>query len=262
MDKAERAEMGERKRQTSFSSSALVTGASSGIGLAITRRLLQEGITVYGIGRDFSEAEQELSPEIAQEKFYPLCLDLRDTEKLIREIRKLLQKTEFSILVNNAGTAFYGLHETLMPEEIQEMVRVNLELPMLLTKLLLPGLRKSRGQIVMLSSHTAEQRSAQGSAYGATKAGLLHFAESLYEEVRKQGVRVTTILPDMTETRFYRNADFTVSEDEEAYLLPEDVADAVCFALSRRESVNLSRITLVPKRRKIKRKAVLRRQES
>ena len=103
------------------------------------------------------------------------------------------------------------------------MVRTNLELPLLLSNLLLRDLKKSKGYLLQISSVTALKNSPHGCAYGATKAGLTAFSRSLFDEARKYGVKVTVIHPDMTQTKLYRNADFTAAEDLQASLLPEDV---------------------------------------
>ena len=94
-----------------------------------------------------------------------------------------------------------------------------------------------------------------GCAYGATKAGLSSFTASLFEEVRKYGVRVAAIHPDMTRTGLYRNADFCCAEDEECALSPKTVARAVETALFADSGCVITDITLQPQKRKILRKA-------
>ena len=107
---------------------------------------------------------------------------------------------------------------------------------MIITNLLLRDLKKNKGTIINISSITAEKTNPHGCAYGATKAGLTSFSHSLFEEARKYGVRVVNLEPDMTDTNLYRNADFTVDENEAARIQPNEVADAVllCFGAKRR----------------------------
>ena len=275
---------------------ALVTGASSGIGRAISARLLALGYEVYGIGRQFPAELPEasvnaadlsagtrphapLAPEAeaaartptnpsaseiaaaagSPAAFHPIVCDLLDTKKLQSVVASLQkewkqEKRTLTLLVNNAGTAYYGLHEELRPEGISEMVRVNLEVPMLLTQQLLRTLKQNHGTIINISSVTAIGSNPHGVAYGATKAGLLSFSRSLFDEARKYGVRVTAILPDMTDTELYRHADFTADPAMDAHLEAEDVADAVEYALTTRAGTCVPEIILRPQLHRIKKK--------
>lgn len=232
---------------------AIVTGASSGIGLEIAKTLCRLGYEVYGFGRDFSGVKLP-SAELPETGFHAVICDITDTEKLCGLVKKIAGEKKVQVLVNNAGTAYYGLHEELNPGKIKEMVRTNLEVPMILTQQLLRDLKKHAGCIINIASVTANQSNPHGCAYGATKAGLVSFSHSLFDEARKYGVRVVAICPDMTKTELYRNADFTVGEETESYLLPEEVAQAVEFVLSQREGAVVSDLTLRPQLHRIRRK--------
>ena len=227
---------------------ALVTGASSGIGQAIAQRLLEHGYEIYGIGRDFSACT--LTGHV---QFHTVVLDLLDTPALLAFL-ETLPKDNLSVLVNSAGCAWYGPHETLSVEAIQTMTRVNLETPILLCGKLLRTLKQNHGTIINIASVTALETSTHGAAYGALKAGLVHFSRTLFEEHRKSGLKVSVILPDMTDTALYRNADFGPDLTEGAYLSPEDTADAVMAVLNVREGTVLSEIVLRPQYRRIHRK--------
>ena len=228
---------------------AIVTGASSGIGLEISKVLCRLGYEVYGLGRNFQEGTDEWNG-----RFHPIVCDLLDAGTLENNIRTIKKEKQVKILVNNAGAGYYGLHEELNPGKIREMVRVNLEVPMVLTNLLLRDIKKTQGIIINISSVTATSSNPHGCAYGATKAGLTSFAHSLFDEARKYGVKVVNVQPDMTKTNLYRNANFTNSEDEGAYLHPEDVASAVEFILSQREGCVMTDISLKPQFHRIQRK--------
>lgn len=239
---------------------AVVTGASSGIGREITARLLKEGFKVYGIGRNF-KSETAASGEIgfldvcaADGRFVPIVVDMLNTGKFYEQMRLLSKKEAIGCLINNAGTAYYGPHETLNPVKIHEMVTVNIEVPMTLCQLFMRNLKANSGHIINISSLTAKQPSPHGCAYGATKAALTGFSASLFKEVRKYGVRVTAIHPEMTKTNLYRNADFCEGEEEDTYLTAAQVAESVMYALTAPPTMDIADITLVPQRRKIRRK--------
>ena len=228
---------------------AIVTGASSGIGLEISKVLCRLGYEVFGIGRNFDKDK-----ELTAESFHPILCNLLDTEKLCETIKEISSDHHMTMLVNNAGTAYYGLHEELNPKKIQQMVRTNLEVPMILTCLLLREPKKNKGYVINISSVTAGSSNPHGCAYGATKAGLSSFSRSLFDEARKYGVKVVTISPDMTQTNLYRNANFKESDDIQSYLMPQEVAKAVEFVLSQRDGLVISDITLKPQIHRIGRK--------
>ena len=228
---------------------AIVTGASSGIGYAISRKLNTLGYEIFGFGRDFGKTEWK-----EEDYMHPIVCDVLDTEKLCAFVKQIAAQYQVRILVNNAGVGYYGLHEELSPGKIKELVRTNLETPMILTQQLLRHLKKNAGYVINISSVTAVQSNPHGCAYGATKAGLSSFSHSLFDEARKYGVKVVTICPDMTQTNLYRNADFREGDEVESYLLPEDVAGAVEFVLHQREGVIVTDISLKPQIHRIKRK--------
>ena len=228
---------------------AIVTGASSGIGYAISRKLSALGYEVFGFGRDFGKVSWK-----AEDNVHPIVCDVLDTDKLCASVRQIAAQHPVRILVNNAGIGYYGLHEELSPDKIKKLVRTNLEVPMILTQQLLRHLKQNAGYVINISSVTAGQSNPHGCAYGAAKAGLSSFSHSLFDESRKYGVKVVTISPDMTQTNLYRNADFKEGNETESYLLPEDVAEAVAWILSQREGVIVTDITLKPQLHRIKRK--------
>ena len=223
---------------------AIVTGASSGIGLAIAKMLSEEGYKVYGIGRIFPEGCEFFEKRMS--------LDLRDTDILLEKVSAI---KKVDILVNAAGRAFYGLAEFNTPEQIREMCRVDLEAPMILTSALLPKLKDSKGMVINIASVTSTRINTHGAVYGALKAGLRSYGRSLYEEVRKTGVRVVTVCPDLTAgTKLYRNADFKPSEEDGCFLLPEDTAECVRSVINMREGAAVTEVEVRPQFNRIVKK--------
>lgn len=232
---------------------AIVTGASCGIGLAVSRSLCGLGYEVFGLGRDF-DREEFLEAGLSERRFHPVVCDVLDTPKLLEAVKRISADRAVRVLVNNAGVGYYGLHEEQSPQKIQQMVRTNLEVPMVLTQQLLRQLKDNAGYVINIASVTAFGTNPHGCAYGASKAGVLSFTRSLFEEARKYGVKAVCIYPDMTKTNLYRNADFQEGEEEASYLLPEDVAQAVEFALGGRDGMVVTDIALRPQVHRIRRK--------
>ena len=223
---------------------AIVTGASSGIGLAIARMLSEEGYKVYGIGRVFPENSDFFEKRMS--------LDLRDTDILLEKVSEI---KNVDLLVNAAGSAYYGLAEFNTPDQIKEMCRVDLEAPMILISALLPRLKDSKGMVINIASVTSTRINTHGAAYGALKAGLRSYGRSVYEEVRKTGVKVVTVCPDLTAgTKLYRNADFKPSKEDGCFLTPEDTAECVRDIINMREGAVVTEVEVRPQFNRIEKK--------
>lgn len=227
---------------------ALITGASSGIGLAISKKLLSCGFKVYGTGRNFSNCD------INDQNFIKIECDMLNVNSFIDTIKKINKKDPISVLINNAGVGYFGLHEQLDSKKIHEIVTINLEIPMILSQMLMRTLKNNKGYIINISSIEAKKSSAHGCAYGASKAGLTHFSESLFDENRKYGVKIVTIHPDMAKSNFYRNADFKEGTSEDTFILPDDIADAVLCVLNLRDGLITTDITIRPQKHMITKK--------
>lgn len=213
---------------------AVVTGSTSGIGKAVADMLESRGLTVIRADRSVA--------------------DLRDIASITEAYGKIAKTHKPAILVNAAGCAYYGLHENVTPQQIKEMCDVNLTSPLIITNLLLPSIRQQKGFIINISSVSAVNVNTHGAAYGATKAGIDSFGRSLWAEVRKHGVKVVNIRPDMTRTELYRNADFEASMDEGASLDPEDIARAVADVLDMKEGAVITEMTITPQLMRIRKK--------
>ncbi|MDD5794565.1 SDR family oxidoreductase [Clostridium sp. HCP1S3_B4] len=227
---------------------AIVTGASSGIGLSISKELLNLGYKVYGLGRDFSKSNLD------NNNFIKLESNLMDINSLVTKINEIKKSNDIKILVNNAGVGYFSPHEELNPKKIHEMVTINLEVPLVLSQILLRTLKKNKGYIINISSIEAKKSSAHGCAYGATKAALSHFSSSLFDETRKYGVKVITIHPDITKSNFYRNSNFKEGANDDSFLMPEEIASAVAMAISQRDNLVITDITIRPQKFNIQRK--------
>jgi short-subunit dehydrogenase len=203
---------------------ALITGASSGIGKAIANRLLDSGYFVISLGRSF---EDTVSKNCEQIK----C-DLRDIKQIEKSAKNILKKYEINILINCAGFGEFRPHEELGIDTIDDMINLNLKAPILLTNLFLRSLKKealqnNKSHIINITSIEALKHSKFSALYTSTKSGLRDFSLSLFEELRKSGVRVTSLNPDMTQTEFFDDLSFECSDDENSYILADTIASTV-----------------------------------
>jgi len=209
--------------------SAVVTGASSGIGKAIADYLEKE----YKVYRISKSDGIDLS-------------DIKSLEKL-----ELTKDKNIKILVNAAGIGIFKPHEEIKVDEITNLINVNLTAPILLSKLLLRTLKKNQGYIFNITSIEALRFSKFSALYTATKAGLRSFSMSLFEEVRKD-VKVISINPDITKTNFFDTLSFRYDDDELAFIEPECIVDVIKTCLNTREGTIIEDITIRPKLTKIK----------
>ena len=190
---------------------ALVTGSSSGIGKAIYDILKENGFKVYGLSRKNGD----------------IICDLQDSVMLERKVKELLKKSDIDLLINCAGVGVFEPHEELSTKKIEELIAVNLKAPILLCNLCLRSLKKRKGHIINISSVEATKHSRFSALYTATKSGLRDFSLSLFEELRKSGVKVTSINPDITKTAFFDNLKFEPSDEKQSYIKPEEIATEV-----------------------------------
>jgi short-subunit dehydrogenase len=226
---------------------AVVTGTSSGIGAAITDTLLENGWVVCGISR------RAVTRDPAYYSHFTADLtNTKQIEETIATIREHHQSGGIQALINNAGIGHFAPHEALSVAQLEELTTLNLLAPLALSKLLLRDLTQSKGSIINISSFSAHESSSFGAAYAATKAGLRHFGNSLFEECRKSGLKVVTISPDITRTPFYDGLSFGPEDDENAAITPECVAQVVMDVLNQRAGTVTTEVVLRPQRMLLK----------
>ncbi len=199
------------------SRTALVTGASSGIGLATAKRLLDRGYRVIGTSR-----RPESVPESSRlDGLKYRALDLRDTPSIDGFVGALhAEDIHVDILVNNAGESQSGPLEEIPHGAIERVFKINVLGPVHLTQLLLPGMRRrGYGRVVMVSSMLASFPLAYRSSYVASKAAIEAFATSARFEVSPFGVWLTTVEPGSIRTGISSRRTKYIAEDS-AYATP------------------------------------------
>jgi NAD(P)-dependent dehydrogenase (short-subunit alcohol dehydrogenase family) len=219
----------------------LITGASRGIGRAIAEKLAGAGHTLLLHGRDRDAlAKTCRAVEAKTGLAIPLCYDLRDAavvEKMIDEIGT----KPLDALINNAGVAVVKPLDQITLQEWQTIFAVNVTAPFLLTQRLLP-MMPSGASIVNILSVAAKTGFPNWSAYCMSKFALEGFSQSVREEVRSRGIRVLNIYPAATNTEIWNAVDGEWPREQ--MMLPEEIGDAVAYALSRPAEVAVENIDL------------------
>ncbi len=215
----------------------IVTGASRGIGLAITERLLQDGFNVAAVSRSPTAelADLRRSTQGALTHYPFDLIDLGAIPKLVREI--ISDHAAVYGLVNNAAIGTDGLLATQHASEISSTLRVNLESPIVLSKYVLRQmLRQREGRIVNISSIVARTGFSGLAVYAASKAGIEGFTRSLAREVGRADITVNAVAPGFIETAMTTHLDderlATIKRRSPLGLArPSDVAGAVALLL-------------------------------
>lgn len=226
---------------------ALVTGASRGVGAEVVKSLVAEGLEVWALARP-SEALQALAAETGCRA---LAADLTDD----REVTEALDGLEIDVLVNNAGAiSAVKPFVDLSVQETDAMLSLNLRAPLRVTSALLPGMiERRRGHIFAVTSLFGPYAGPNMAVYCATKAALRSFCACLRMDLAGTGVRVTEIAPGRTETGIYLDAFGGDSDalDEKLFtgyrtLQPEDVAAALIAALRLPARADVNILELSP----------------
>jgi short-subunit dehydrogenase len=215
---------------------AIITGASRGIGRAVARRLASD-YDVVATARD-KTALARLTTEIvaAGGRCTPLAVDLTRPDDVARAFDDL----EADVLVNNAGVMHKKPFLELSPAEWHEMVDVNFNALYHVTRAVLPGMMaRGRGHVIIIGSITGRSAFAGGTCYAATKHAVMGFSESLLFEVRQSGVKVSVVMPGSVAT------DMAGAEADASWMLgADDVAGAVAHVLSTPPAVLVHRLEI------------------
>ncbi len=225
----------------------LVTGASRGIGKAIAQKLLDESYRVIGVGRDFTQAEP------SHDNCTQVTMDLSRLDQLPEQFSGLrCNNPDIDAIICNAGYGRFGSLEEFSPEQIRQMIDLNLTSQILLIREFLPSLKtRGHGDIILMGSEAALSGGKRGAVYSATKFALRGLAQSLREECSSSGVRVGIINPGMVDTDFFADLSFQPGSDEDAHLIAADVAQAAWLMLSARPGAAIDEINLSPQKKVI-----------
>ncbi|CAI3132857.1 NADP-dependent 3-hydroxy acid dehydrogenase YdfG [Acinetobacter calcoaceticus] len=224
---------------------ALVTGATSGIGKAIVFALAKQEIHVIALGRN-EKIMQELHNI---EHVTAIKADVRDHIQL----QQLFSTYEIDIVINNAGVlTTRSDFQSIEHDDIDSMIDINLKAPLHLTREALPAMvERKKGHIFFIGSSAGRSPHPNSSVYGASKAGISLFCDALRCDLLGTGIRITEIAPGRVQTNLYRTAIESSKIQSELYeeyesIMPEDIAELILTALRLPLAVDVSRMEVFP----------------
>ena len=214
---------------------AIVTGASRGIGLAIARALAREGVRLGLLSRS--------KPSVGGE--FVTC-DLSDLDKIPGAVRQLVDRLgTVDFLINNAGIFLEKPVPEIQLADWERSLRVNVTAPFLITReVLLQMIARREGRIINIASTASSQGYLHQSAYCASKHALLGFARAMAMEVRPHGIHVYNLCPGGVDTDFIKGTYLGERLKGQPMINPEDIAEIVIFLLQQPENVDLSELTI------------------
>ncbi|OUL31463.1 NADP-dependent 3-hydroxy acid dehydrogenase [Nostoc sp. RF31YmG] len=232
---------------------ALITGATSGFGLAAARRLAGAGWRVIVTGRR-AERLQPLVQEFGAERIHAAVFDVRDTDAMDAALAALPPAfADIDLLVNNAGLAQgTAPAQSASLQDWHTMIDTNVTALVNLTHRLLPRLIARKGAIINISSVAATYPYPGGNTYGGTKAFVSQFSLGLRSDLHGTGVRVTSIEPGMAETEFTlvrTHGDQSASDKLYTGANPmtaEDIAESIYYVATLPPHLNINRLEIMP----------------
>ncbi len=225
---------------------ALITGGSKGIGYGVASTLIEEGIRVAITSRNQENANAAANSLNQIRPGYALSIvsDVRDLDsqlKAVAEVRSHWGRIDY--VIANSGVGHFASIENMEPETWQETIDTNLTGVFYTAKATLESLKESKGYFITIGSLAGANFFPAGTAYNASKFGLLGFTQAMMLDVRNLGVKVSTIMPGSVATAFNNH---TVSPDDAWKIQPEDIGRLVSDLLKMPARTLPSKIEVRP----------------
>lgn len=226
---------------------AYITGGSKGIGYGIAKTLLDEGMRVAITARNLEKAK-EAAGSLSKDESRVLAIesDVRSIESETNAVHQVLEHfQQLDVVVANAGVGNFSQIDTLTEEDWRETIDTNLTGVFHTVKASIEPLKKTEGFIITIASLAGTNFFEGGSAYNASKFGLVGFTQAIMLDLRKYGIKVTTIMPGSVATHF---AGHTPSDADAWKIQPEDIGILVRDILQMNPRTLPSKIEVRPSR--------------
>jgi 3-hydroxy acid dehydrogenase / malonic semialdehyde reductase len=225
---------------------ALITGSSSGIGLAIVNTLLRQQCQVIGIARNHQKAA------IDNPLFTPYDQDLSDLKQSETLIKGICKAHSIDTFIHCAGEGVFGSIEQFSITQIDRNIRTNLTSALVLAHHIVPNMRKlTTANILFIGSESAINTGKKGALYSSAKFGLRGLALSLREDCARDGIRVTLINPGMVDSPFFDKQSFRPGSDKSNSISTQDIADCVLQVLTSNPEIVFDEINISPRNKSI-----------
>lgn len=224
---------------------AYITGGSKGIGYGIAKILIENGMRVAITSRTL-QAAQESAKTLSADSTKVLALqsDVGSMASEQKAVKAVLDHFgQLDVLVANAGVGYFASIENLTEEEWKSMIDTNLTGVFNSVKSGLDAIKQSKGYIITIASLAGTNFFENGAAYNASKFGLVGFSQAIMLDLRKYGIKVTTIMPGSVATQFN---DHTPSESDAWKIQPEDIGELVLNLLKMNPRTLPSKIEIRP----------------
>lgn len=225
---------------------AYITGGSKGIGFAIAASLLADGMNVAITGRNQDDLEQAKERLDALEKGAVLAIrsDVRKLEEELAAIRQVMDYWgRLDVCVANAGIGHFAPIDEMSAEDWNAVIDINLKGVFNTIKACIPPLKESQGYIITMGSLAGNNFFQTAAAYNASKFGLVGFSQAIMLDLRKYGIKVTTIMPGSVASYFN---DHTPNEKDAWKIQPEDLGQMVIDLLHMHPRTLPSKIEVRP----------------
>jgi len=205
----------------------VITGGTKGIGLGVAKAMLQKGMKIAITGRNL-QSTQKVAEKLSEKynaDVLGLEADVRDYAAMEKASNSVTAKWgSIDALIANAGVGHFASIDEMSHQQWNDVIDVNLTGVFNSVKATLDAVKKSEGYIISIASLAGTNFFAGGAAYNASKFGLVGFTQAIMLDLRKQGVKVSTIMPGSVATYFNDN---TPSEEDAWKIQPEDIGDIV-----------------------------------
>jgi short-subunit dehydrogenase len=221
----------------------LITGGNAGLGLEVTKLLLNKDYEVSILSKDKKKLES-VQKELDSKKLSHIQCDLRNYDEIKNAVSKI---DDIDILINCAGIIAYKKLEEHNPQNIKDIIDTNLLGTILITREILPKFKKQNSGVIMNVSSTSGLMTgghAKESAYIASKFGVTGFTEALRKEMQeeKKNIKVLGFYPGGMNTNFFTKAG--LDKDTSKYMDPTEVAEIIVFMLERPNSLNMDHVVV------------------
>lgn len=234
---------------------AVITGASGGIGKAIVKKFAENGCNICACARHCDESLENYYMSLSEKyhvKIDIFLFDLLDETQMKKAIKDIIKVTNtIDILINNAGIAKYDSFSFLKTETLDEIMHINYYAPLQFTQKIVRRMSKEGASIVFVSSIAGLDGIGGNTAYGASKAAIAHTTKVLSRELSVSGIRVNAVAPGMVDTKMKELADSSTWEtlisrtDLKRVASPDEIANVVVFLSSGMSSYMTGQILRV-----------------